>query len=65
MDENLSKKIASNDIHQPALNLGEDISPSSLHAPLPIPTEMSSISGVIHPPEKIEICIFLIGGYCI
>ena len=39
-------------IIQPAFDLEEDISSSPLHASLSIPTQVSSVGGVIHPSEK-------------
>ena len=48
---------------QPGFKLGEDISPGPLHASLPVPAEISSVCGVIHPPEESKVHFSLVAGY--
>ena len=47
----------------PLLNLEEYISPGSLHAPLSISTEISSIGNVAHLVKESELCPILLAGY--
>lgn len=52
-------------IVQPGFELGEEISPGTLHAPLSVPAEVPSVGYVIHAVEKSEVRSLLIIGYYI
>jgi len=48
---------------EPGFKLGEDTSPGTLHASLPIPAEISGVGSMIHPSEKNKVHLTLFAGY--
>ena len=50
-------------VHQPELEVEEDLPPRSLQAPLSVPGTVTSFPGVTHPVEKREVHRFLFIGH--
>ena len=49
-------------IIQPAFDVGEDISPSPLHAPSSISAQISGVRGMIHPSQEGKVCSLLLSS---
>ena len=47
----------------PLFEVGEDISPGPLHAPLPVSTEVSSVGNMANAFEKVEVRSILFPDY--